>query len=458
MGMLEIPEKSRPYWIIAVMGCLSGIVLLDQTILGVALPNIQSHLGLSTGATHWVVNAYFLALTCLAALGGKLADMFGLRALLLVSAPVFAAAALLAGFAPTGGVLIAMQALQGASAAFIFALSQAGANMAVPPEKRGLGIGLYAAITTIFLVLGPFVGGMLTHFASWHWVFWFNIPVALTGTALAFMVWRNPGTAPKRAPIDGFGVLLMLSGLGLLVFALMQGESLGWTSPLILGAAVIAIASLALFDRHERRHPHPLIDVRLFRVPAFSAAITVYFMAQYSLVAFSVFFPIFVQQVMHFTAAQAGLAILPAVIPFPLLSLPVGRLADKYGSHRVVTFGATLVAIVALLFALAIPLKIYPVFAVLLVLWGIGMVCMLGPSRRVAVNAAPADQQGQLSGTIVTLRLLGTTMGVAGSSAVLAGSGYVAVFILCGLLLLATAALAFGAVREPKPLPSTQDA
>jgi len=436
-------DQARRILIICTMGTLTGLVLLDETVFGVVLPTIERELGISRVATHWVVNAYFLTLTCLAALGGKCVDLFGLKPVLVASAALFAVASLLAGFAEGGEFLIAMRAVQGVGAAFLFALSQAGANMAFPPEKRGLGIGIYAAMATVFLAIGPMVGGVVIHYLSWQWVFWFNVPVVLIAGCIAYFIWTDPPELETSSSIDGIGVVLLLIGLFGLVFTLMQGASIGWGSATILVSALIGIAGLYLFDRHEWHRKDPLIDVRLFRLPAFSSAILIFFIGQYAIITLAVFFPIYLQREMDFTAAQAGLAVLPAVLPFPLISLPVGTLADRIGSRPLVIAGTALTAVATLLLGVLLPYRSYPLLAGVLVIWGVGLVCLLGPSRRIAVNAAPDREQGQLSGTIVTLRLFGATIGVAASSAVVnIGLGFSAVYLLTGALLAAGCALA----------------
>jgi len=435
--MQPLSPTIRSLWIICTMGVLSGLVLLDETVLGVALPSIRTSLGLSEGQTHWIVNAYFLTLTCLAALGGKCVDLFGLRPVLVLAMIVFSTASLFAGFADSEVFLIAMRALQGVGAALLFALSQAGANMAFPAEKRGLGIGIYAAIATVFLAIGPLVGGLVTHFVSWQWIFWLNIPIVVIIGSIAFAVWRDPHERPPKQGIDGIGALLMLVGLTGLVFALMQGPSLGWLSYTILGCAMIGALSLFVFDRYEMRQPQPLIDVLLFRNRAFSSACAVFMICQYAMIVMAVFLPIFLQNQMQYSAAEAGLAVVLAVVAFPIISVPVGRLADKIGSRRILIAGSGGAAIATLLLALLLPFKAYWLFAAPLLLWGISMVGIAGPSRRVAVNAAPEKEQGQLSGTVVTIRLLGSTIGVAASSAIItAGYGIPVVFWVSGALLL----------------------
>ncbi|MTH97272.1 MFS transporter [Roseibium sp. RKSG952] len=446
---MKLSEQTRRVLIICSMGTMSGLVLLDETVLGVALPTIRSDLDLQRSTAHWIVNAYFLTLACFAAVGGKCVDIFGLKKVLLVSAPVFATASLLAGFAGDGGVLIALRALQGLSAAFLLSLSQAGSNMAFPPEQRGLSIGIYAAIATSFMALGPLVGGVITHYLSWHWIFWVNIPVIVISGGFALLVWREPQTVEKPASFDWRAVALMVIGLTGLVFALMEGSRLGWTNTIILGCGIAGVACLFLFDRIELRRAQPLINVHLFRLGAFTSAVFVFFLGQYAVVCMAVFFPIFLQNQLGYSPAQAGLSVLPAVIPSPVLSVPVGRFADRIGSRRIVIAGTLLAGLSAVSLGLSLPVGSYPLFAVILTVWGIAIVCIIGPSRRLASNAAPEGEQGQLSGTIVTVRLLGATAGVAASSALLtSGLGFGAVFALMGGFLLAGFASALFALKD----------
>ena len=435
--MQPLSPTARSLWTICSMGVLSGLVLLDETVLGVALPSIRASLDLSEGLTHWIVNAYFLTLTCLAALGGKCVDLFGLRPVLVVAIVVFSIASLLAGFADSGVFLIAMRALQGVGAALLFALSQAGANTAFPPEKRGLGIGIYAAMATMSLAVGPLVGGVVTHFISWRWIFWLNIPIVIIVGAIAFAVWREPRERSAGQMSDGIGVVLLLIGLTGLVYALMQGPSVGWLSFTISGSAAVGALSLFVFDRIEKRRKQPLIDVLLFRIRAFTSACAVFMIFQYALIVMAVFFPIYLQNRMGYSAAEAGLAAILAFVVFPIIATPVGRLADKIGSRRIVMAGSGGAAVATLLLAMLMPFKSYGLLAAPLLLWGVSMVCIAGPSRRIAVNAAPDNEQGQLSGTMVTIRMLGSTIGVAASSALItAGFSTPVVFAVSGALLI----------------------
>ncbi|MEM1360314.1 MAG: DHA2 family efflux MFS transporter permease subunit [Pseudomonadota bacterium] len=421
--MPVLSSHARSLWITSSMGILAGLVLLDETMLGVALPSIRSDLALSENGAHWVINAYLLTLTCLAALGGKCLDLFGLRPLLVIGGAVFCTAALFAGFAQSETALVAMRALQGVGAALIFVLSMTGANSAFPPEKRGLAIGIYSAMATISRAAGPLVGGLITHYVSWHWIFWLNIPIVIVFGTIAFIVWRPPSEAKAPESIDGLGLVLLLLGLCGVVYAVMESSSFGWLSPIILISALVGVLCLIAFYRVEHGHKEPLIDVTLFHDPLFSTACFIFMISQFVMISLAVFFPIYLQQVMAFSAAQAGLATLFAFIAFPVIAAPVGRLADGLGSRRMVTIGCFGGAVAMIAVAFLMPYRSYWLMAAPLVIWGICMTFVTGPSRRVAANAAPEDEQGQSTGAVLTLRLFGSTLGVSVSSALI-GVGY----------------------------------
>ncbi|MTH95571.1 MFS transporter [Roseibium sp. RKSG952] len=448
-GPAPVPGRTRQVLLVCAMGALSGIVLMDETLLGIALPVLRDGLGLSHLASHWVVNAYFLSLTCFAAIGGKCIDVSGARRVLIVSAAGFAVASLLAGLSGNGPLLTGMTALEGLFAAFLFPLSQAGSYVAFPVEQRGLAIGIYAAISTGFLALGPVAGGLILHFLSWHWIFWINIPVVFVSGALALVLWDSPQGAGRLRSIDWRGAGLMLAGLTGLVFALMEGAELGWGNLAVAAMALAGGAGLFLFWRYERKQARPLVDFGLFGNSAFTSAVLVYFMGQYAVVVMSVFFPAYLQGELGFRAVAAGLAMIAAVLPYPFASIPIGRLADRIGSRVVVIAGALLASLSMTGIGVLLSFHSYAATVPLLVIWGIAMACLIGPSRRAATQAASHSDQGQLSGTTVTLRLLGATAGMAVSSALRSNHfGYSAVFIVTGLLLAGAFLLALWKVRD----------
>ena len=284
-SLFKMTDESRKWWVLIAMGASVGLIMLDETVVGIALPTIRRDLGMSEVATHWVVSVYMLVLTGVAAASGKLGDIFGFRLVFLVGAAIFGLASLAAGFAQGGGFLIAARAVEGVGAAVFLTLSIPMIAVVFPKEKRGMAIGVLAAIGTTFLALGPLVGGVLTELVSWRWIFWVNVPIVMLATPIILAAWTDPPRASERPRFDYGGLVTLVIGLSLLVFAIMQGVSWGWTRNVILGCLAGGLAILALFFLIERRRTAPLIEIGLFRIPTFGACNFVLFAGQYSKIA-----------------------------------------------------------------------------------------------------------------------------------------------------------------------------
>ena len=199
--MLPIDDENRKWWILIAMGAVGGLILLDETVVGVALPTIREHLGMSSVASHWIVSAYLLVFTGFAAAVGKIGDVIGLRTAFVVSMAIFGLSSLAAGFAADGAWLIAARAVQGLGAAVIFPASFAMVTIVFPKEQRGMAIGILAAVGTVFLAAGPLVGGLLTEVFSWRWIFWVNAPIVVLITLIVSAAWVDPPRKGARPSI-----------------------------------------------------------------------------------------------------------------------------------------------------------------------------------------------------------------------------------------------------------------
>jgi len=441
--MLRIKDESRKWWILIAMGAVAGLIMLDETVVGVALPTVRRDLGLSEVTSHWVISAYMLVFTGAAAAGGKMGDIIGFKSLILVGGAVFGLASLAAGLAEGGAFLIAARAVQGIGAAVIFPATIAMITIVFPKDQRGMAIGILAAIGTMFLAVGPLVGGFLTEIVSWRWIFWINVPLVALIVLIVLVVWVDPPRHGKRPTFDYGGLVMLVAGLGMLIFAIMQGATWGWTQGRILAPLVGGLAVLALFVFIERRRDAPLIEVDLFRIAAFSAYNFVLFAGQFSKIAIVVFGALYLQDDLRMSPLVAGLALLVAVAAFPVLSAPVGRLADKYGARSPVLGGLALATLALFWVALAAAWDNYALLAPGLLIWGGGMSFCYAPALRAMANSVPQEKQGQTSGIGVTSRLLGGTVGVAVCSTlfVMTGSFQVVVLATGGILF---AALVFG--------------
>ncbi|MDX1574848.1 MAG: MFS transporter [Kiloniellales bacterium] len=420
-----------------------GLIMLDETVVGVALPTMRRDLGLSELTSHWVINAYMLLFTACAVAGGKFGDMVGVGRVFLLGMAVFGLASLAAGFAGNGATLVAVRAVQGLGAAAIFPATIALVMAVFPTEERGKALGILAAIATSFLALGPLIGGLFTEAVSWRWIFWVNVPVVLLASLVMVMVWAEPPRQDKHPRFDVAGLITLVASLSLLVFGTMQGSDWGWSDPLVVASLVCGLVVLGAFVRIEARRDLPLIEVSLFKIASFSACNAMLFAGQFSKLAIVVFGALYLQHKLGMGPLVAGLALLAAVAPFPILSAPVGRLADNWGARPLVMIGLTLATCAMFALALVIPWNSYLWLLPGLVLWGCGLSLCYSPILRAMANTVPEDMQGQCSGIGITSRLLGGTVGVAIGSVLLAiTADYQYVFLLTAGVMLAS--LLFG--------------
>ena len=450
--MASLSEKDRKRGLVLAMGTLGGLVMLDETILGVSLPAIRSEMGLSPTLTHWIINAYMLTFTCFAAIGGKAIDLFGLRPALIVSASVFALASLLAGFSNGPELLIGMRIVQGLCAAVMFPMTLAAATLTFDEAERGRAIGILAGMATIFLAAGPLLGGVLTDFLSWRWVFWVNIPIVAVGTVLACLFWQPPQQTPARPLIDRIGLFLLLVGMTGIIFGLMEGPDFGWMTPLILGSLLAGIAGIVFFVAFEARQRMPLIDVHLFRLKAFHASVLVILLTQMNKIVVAIFVPHFLQLDMKFSALAAGLATVVAVFPFPFLSAPAGKLGDRHGSRKPVLVALAVLALANIAIGTLTLAENYLVLAPALLVWGIALPFAMIPTGRITANAVPSEKQGEVSGLVITARLVGGTLGVTMGSVLLAmEAGFGSIFWVMGVLIALCCAYGFRSFANDAP-------
>lgn len=412
------------------MGAVMGMLLLDETVVAVALPTIRADLGMSEDAFHWVINSYLLTFASLTAFGGKLGDVRGHRSVFIIGAMIFGLASLWCGFADRGNMLITARAVQGLGAAIIFPVSLAMILVAFPPQERGMALGLWSAAGTVFLALGPLVGGFLVHVLSWRWIFWINPPVVVLIMAVIFTKWVEPARAHFAARIDYWGFATLVGGLGLFVFGIMQGPDWGWLTLPVIGTILGGVIFLAIFTFIERRIESPLLDLKLLSNPTVAAANLVIFNAQFNQMALVVFGALYLQQVLHMPPLTAGLALLPAVGAAPICGAPTGRLADRFGA-RCVTLGALTLTIAAMVWiSLGTKGRNYLLLVPALIAWGAANCAMYIGPRKAVTNCTPNEKQGEASGVLITTQQLGGTIGVAVCGIIyIATHSYLAVFL-----------------------------
>jgi EmrB/QacA subfamily drug resistance transporter len=403
----------------------SGIALLDSTVVNVALPTIQRHLGGGLAAQQWVVNAYLLTLGSLILIGGSLGDLFGERRIFALGVSGFGVASLLCALAPSIGVLIAARAVQGVAGALLTPSALAVIVNVFPESERGPAIGSWTAWGGIATVLGPLAGGELLAIASWRWIFLINLPfvvacVALILTAIPKAERRGEQMARR---VDYLGALLCALGLGGPVFALIEQPRLGWSSPGVLAPLLVGLALLVAFALYESRAHTPMLPLRLFRRRNFSAG-NVETLSMYAGLSILFFFLVlFLQQIGGYTPLQSGLATLPATVVMFVLSRRFGALADRYGPRFFMGAGP-LVGAAGLLLFQRVELRVDYLSEVLppLLLFSLGLAMTVAPLTAAVLAGAAQSQAGIASGVNNAIARVAGLLGTAAVGAAVAGA------------------------------------
>ncbi|HEX6312299.1 MAG TPA: MFS transporter [Acidimicrobiia bacterium] len=393
-------------------GALS-MILIDETVVSVALPSIQRSLDLSATALQWVMNGYLLVIAALVALAGRVSDNLGRTRTFLIGIVVFVGCSMIAGLSTAGWHIIAARAVQGVGAALMIPSSQAIVTNAFPVEERGRAMGIYAGISMAFLALGPLIGGVLTEHFGWEWVFFINVPVGVGTIAMTLIARPSSPPVPVQGRFDWRGAFLLVAGLTAAVFALMQSGSWGWASPSVFVPLLGGVAGVGLFVLVELHRVDPLIELSLFRSRNFTGDNIVLFIVQFALMGISVFGSIFVQDSLGFSPVEAGLALLPLTIPLLILAPRVGKLYDRLGPRGLVTAGCAASALGFLVSAIVVTRLSYWWFVPGYVALGIGIALVMTPANTDGMNAAPAEQRGQASGVLQAVRQVGGTLGLA---------------------------------------------
>ncbi|MEM8956633.1 MAG: MFS transporter [Pseudomonadota bacterium] len=443
-------DSNKRWWILGAMGAVLGVILLDETVVAVALPTIRKDLGLSVLTGHWIVNIYLMTLAGLACAAGRLADILGARALISAGLVIFGASSAYGGFAATGSDLLVARMLQGVGAAMIFPLSLVLVSMSFPESERGKALGIYGAIGTSFLAMGPLVGGLLTEYLSWRWIFWVNPPIVLGVAIVTLLSWRDP-PHDRETEFDWRGLILLVGGLSLTVFALMEGPDRGWSQPDVFLPLGVGLLCLALLGPAERHRAYPLLAVKLFADGTFTASNLIVFCAKFLKISVFVFGAMYFQTEVGLSPLMAGLALLPSVLPPMFIAVWVGKISDTIGTRLPSLAGVFGAMLCLSAIALGTGEKSQLVVFAGLLMVGVSLPFMFTPPRNAVMSTVAPGMHGQASGITMTAQLLGGTIGMAICSMVYSVTGsFPAVFMATALLCAAVFVIGFFAIKAPK--------
>src|SRR5262245_21979632 len=344
-------EENRKWWTLGAVAFGLFMIMLDNTVVFVALTSIQSDLHISQSELEWVVNGYALTFAVLMLTGGKLADMFGRRRIFIVGLTIFTASSLACGLATGAGFLIGARVVQGVGAALMNPATLGIITATFPPRQRGTAIGIWAGVSAMALAIGPLVGGILTEQIDWSWIFFINLPVGVLGILMARWAIDESRDTSHEQRLDLPG--LVSSGIGLfsLTYALIEANNYGWTSTRILVLFGVAALALATFVLLELRQRLPMLDLSLFRDRTFSGANLA--MLLVALAMFGIFFfnSLFIQNILGYSPTQTGAAFLPMTVLIILIAPQAGRASDRIGPRWLIGGGLVLVAVSLILFA-----------------------------------------------------------------------------------------------------------
>jgi EmrB/QacA subfamily drug resistance transporter len=404
--------SSNQRWVIALTSAASFMVVLDLLIVATALGTIRTHFGASLAQLEWTINAYTLTFATGLMTAAAIGDRLGRRRVFAVGLVLFAAASAGCALAPSIDVLIFARVIQGVGAATIMPLALAQLNAAFPADQRGRALGIYGSVTGLAALLGPVLGGVITHAFAWQWIFWLNVPLSVVAVPLVLR--RMTEGYGSRAALDLGGLALLSGSAFALVWGLVRANDAGWTSLETVASLAGAAALAVLFVAWEARHRAPLLPLRLFRSRAFSAGNAAIFFLNASLTG-AIFFAAQYQQVVAgHGALGAGLCLLPwGIAPF-VLAPKAGALADRLGVRPLIVLGLSLLAIGMAWLALAAgPHAPYVALAVPMTIGGVGFSLAIPAVTKAVVGAVEPADIGKASGAYSTLRQLGASFGVA---------------------------------------------
>ena len=405
--------RSKNLILVAMIFAVS-MTFIDQTIVSIAVPEIQKELGLSATGVQWAVNAYLLSLAAFFAFGGRLADTLGHRKMATLGVVIFAGASTLCGLTPTGSLaeawIVTFRAVQGLGGAIMFPAALAIVVQTFPLRERGKALATFFGIAGALTAIGPILGGYLTQW-TWRAIFWVNIPVAII--ALVLIVVSKPVTSYQAARMDYRGLVLIASGVALSVFGFQQSSIWGWGNPATGLCIAAGLVLLVVFALVELRTDSPMMQVRIFRIRAFLVENLVLGVSMLAFVPVFFFASEYAQLSLGKSASEAGLFLLYFFIGFAVAAQIGGRMLDRGGAKRPVVLGCVIAAVGFFLWAGKVTGLSFHTQQWFVILAGAGMGLMLGPASTDAVNRASRLSYGEATGITQTVRNYAASLGLA---------------------------------------------
>jgi EmrB/QacA subfamily drug resistance transporter len=413
-----LTDANRRWWTLA--GTCTGlfVLMLDSTVINVALPDIARDLDATAAGLQWVMNGYLLVLAAFVVSAGRLGDILGRRRLFLLGMVAFAAGSVVAAVSDTEEVLVAGRVVQGLGGAALLGLSLAIVSTVFADGERARALGIWAGVSALALGLGPLVGGALVEAVSWRWLFWLNLPFCLVGVVvvLGSTAEQYDETAARR--IDVPGVITVGAGLAAIVIALVEGKAWGWTSAATVGCLAAGVALLAAFWFIEHRVSAPIVEFDLFRNGPYFGASAAGFCLVGCYWALMFLQPQYLQLDLGHSALEAGALILPVTAPMIAISPLGGRLMARFGVRPLMTFGMALGTAGLVVLAQVDASSDYGLLFPGYLLFGISLGCVYAPMSTAAMTAMPQAKAGIAAGVLAMNRVMAGAITLAAAGAV----------------------------------------
>ena len=412
-----MPVLDRKWWTLIAVCTATFMLLLDITVVNVALPDIQQSLHSSFSDIQWVVDAYSLTLAAFLLTAGVIGDMFGRREVFAVGLGVFSVASLTCGLSTTSLMLNLSRAAQGVGGAIMFATSLALIAAAFTGKERGTAFGIYGAVLGGAVAVGPLVGGAITTGIGWRWIFFVNVPIGIVAIAMTLSKIQE-SQDPNHRRVDWIGFVSFSAALFMLVFALIRGNDDGWTSPLIVGLLAGAVVLLTVFLVAEWRQTDPMLDLTLFKRPAMTGVSLSAFTLSASIFAMFLYLTLYMQDDLGIGPLAAGARFLPLTVMAFIVAPIAGKLTVRIQTRYLLGSGLFLIALGCLLMATTKPDSQWTVLLPGFIIAGIGIGTVNPVLASSAISVVPPERSGMASGANSTFRQVGIATGIAGLGSV----------------------------------------
>lgn len=416
MTNYTVSKRSRQIGIIISASLAGFMVLLDNNIVNISLPEIASYFNISTATVVQVALVYLLMLSSTLIIFGKLAENLGIKRIFISGFVVFTLSSLMCGLAPSFLLLLAARLLQALGAAMLFATSISLITRFIPAEKRGWAFGIFSPMTSLGLLIGNPLGGLITGMLNWHWIFLVNVPVGILAVLFAFKtIPADTGQEKKKTLARGFdyvGSLLSFCGLGLLVFFVSKGRDFGWGSLLTIGGFILAFMLIAGFVLWERRSKDPILDLSIFGNRSFSFAILASIVGFGLMSGSNVLLPFYLLYGLKVDVTHAGFILMTFAVVFSMTSPVAGRLSDKVSKVRLTVIGMSIALLSCVAFALLLPKLHLGILFAFMVLLGISYALFITPNNNLVMSLAQKDKQSISSSVFKLATNMGQMFGL----------------------------------------------